>query len=86
MLRTLTLTAVCALGLLTPLAAAPRAEAHSPPEHRSYHVEHHHHRYHVMYRRCACPTWECYGDYRCFEDAEHAACRLRARGFEVRIR
>jgi hypothetical protein len=38
-----------------------------------------------MYRKCGCRTWECYGTYRCFEDADRVACRLRTRGFEVRI-
>jgi hypothetical protein len=83
MLRTLTLTAVTALGFL---AAAPAVEAH-PSIVIEYHGPHHHHRrFEVVYRRCGCPTWECYGSYRCFEDAEHAAHRLRTRGFEVRIR
>lgn len=80
MFRNLTVTAVTALGLMTPLAATPTAEAHPPVE------RFHHHRYEVMYRRCGCPVWECYGSYRFFREAEHAACRLRERGFEVHIR
>jgi hypothetical protein len=83
MLRALTLTAVTALGLL---ATVPAVEAHPPVVIDFHGPRHHHHRIEVLYRRCGCPTWECYGSYRCFEDAEHAAHHLRRRGFEVRIR
>ncbi len=86
MLRTLTLTTVTTLGLLVPLAAAPAAGASPPQEAHYYPLHHYHQRYHVMYRKCGCPIWECYGTYPCHEEAEHAAYRLRSRGFEVRIR
>jgi hypothetical protein len=80
MLRKLTLASVAALGLVVPLATTPTAEAHPPVE------RHFHRHFEVVYRRCGWPRWECYGTYRCFEDAEHAAHHLRERGFEARIR
>ena len=79
MFRKLTVTAVTAMGLMTPLAATPTAEAHPPFGHF------HRHRYEVLYRRCGCPTWECYGSYYFFGQADRTACWLRSRGFEARV-
>jgi hypothetical protein len=88
MLRSITLTAVTAVGLLSPLATATPAEAHPPFHedhefiaHRRFHCE-----FEVMYRRCDHEPWRCYGEYRSHEYAERVACHLRERGFEVYIR
>jgi hypothetical protein len=80
MFRKLAVGAVMSLGLLGTLGAAPAVQAHEPYPH------HHHHRYKVLYRPCSRDHWECYGRYGCWEDADRAACRLRARGYEVIIR
>ena len=72
---------VMAVGLVSPLAAVPTAQAQE--------WEAHHHRqerFEVMFRPdCHCP-WQCYGRYDCREEAEHAEHHLRARGFEAFVR
>ena len=80
MFRKLAVGAVMSLGLLAPMAAAPAAQAHE--FHR--HPHHRRHCFEVLYRECG--RWQCYGRYGCWEDANHAACGVRARGFVVSIR
>jgi hypothetical protein len=77
MLRKLVVSAVMGVGLLSPLAAAPAAEAHE------YHYRH---QFRVFYRSCPREPWACYGRYDRWARADHAACHLRERGFEVVIR
>jgi hypothetical protein len=78
MLRKLVVSAVMGLGVLSPLAAAPAAEAHE--------YYHRHHEYRVFFRRCDREPWECRGCFERWERAERVACHLRERGFEVFIR
>jgi hypothetical protein len=85
MLRKTFAAAALGLAALSPLAAPQTARADHWERHERYY--HHHHRhFEVFYRRdCHC-EWRCAGNYGCWEEAEHAACNLRARGFEVSIR
>ena len=92
MLRTWILSAVAGLGLLTPLAAVPNAQAaqaNDRVEHREVSREdgHRRHRdFEVMYRRCRADSWSCYGRFGCREDAEHAEHHLHREGFEAFVR
>jgi len=78
MLRKMLLSAVVAVGCVTPFAATPKVEADW--------FYHHHHHYRVFYRpNCNLP-WAYYGRFEHFEGARHAAHHLRHQGFEVEIR
>ncbi len=77
MFRKVLLSAIVAVGCVTPFVAAPQVSAES---------YHHHHHYHVFYRACCDEPWVCHGSYEHFERARHAAHHLRERGFEVQIR
>ena len=79
MFRKLFLSAVVAVGCVTPFAAAPKVEAQP-----SYH-HHHHHRYRVLYQRCPDEPWILYGRFEHFARARHVAHELRERGFEVLV-
>lgn len=79
MLRKLLLSAVVAVGCVTPFAVAPKAEAE--PFHH-----HHHHCHSVFYRGGCGEPWAFYGRFEHDEQARHAAHHLRERGFEVFIR
>jgi hypothetical protein len=80
MFRKLILSAVVAVGCVTPFAAAPKAEADV------VYYYHHHHHYRVYYRpNCNLP-WAFYGRFEHFDSARHAAHHLRHQGFEVEIR
>ncbi len=81
MFRRLLLSSVASLGLLSPLAVAPKADAHEfRHEHRHVPV------CRVYYHDPCRPDWVCAGTFRGHREAEHFAERFRCQGFEVRIR
>ena len=77
MIRKLLLSAVVAVGCVTPFAATSKAEAE--PFH------HHHHHYNVFYRANCNSPWVCYGRFEHFDAARHAEHHLRHQGFEAYI-
>ena len=74
MIRNLFLGIVLSLGMLTPLAVVPQAEAH----------EFHRH-YEVLYRLPYHHHWHCYATFRHEHEARHAAEHLRCEGYEALI-
>ena len=81
MLRKLLLSTLLAAGTVTGLALTPAtADARSPVEYRHHHR---HARFEVLYLDCG--HWKCYGNYRERCDADQAACRLRERGYAVKV-
>jgi hypothetical protein len=83
MFRKLLLTSVASLGLLSPLAGAPKADAHE--YRREY--RHEHHRAYRVYFRSSCHCGWSFGATFCSRhEAERFAAGYRCRGFEVSIR
>jgi hypothetical protein len=82
MFHKLTLAAVAALSLLTPLALPAPVQARHDVHTR--HIPQRHH-YHVMYRACQREPWVCYGTYTCHEDAHRVARSLRHQGYTARV-
>jgi hypothetical protein len=78
MFRNILLATVASLSLLAPLAIPTESQAREV--HRPFHD------FHVYVRGCNREAWRCAGDYRCREDAVHAAHHLRERGLETMIR
>lgn len=76
MLRKLMLATVASLGLLAPLAVAPKAAAH---ERRVEHV------YRVYYRGVHHRGWSCAATFHGHREAERFAAQYRCRGFQVSI-
>ena len=78
MFRKLIVSGALALGVLSPLAAAPAVQA------EPNHFAHHRHFVVQVRRDCHCPwSFEVFYDFR--PDARHAARHLRHQGFETRI-
>jgi hypothetical protein len=91
MLRNWILAAVAGLGLLTPLAAVPVAQANDRVEHREAPRQdrdgyRRHRSFEVMYRSCCNDPWNCYGRFDRREEAEHAEHHLHRQGFEAFVR
>ncbi len=84
MFRKLFLSAVVAVGCVTPFIAAPKVEAaHFHRHHTRYG---HHHHYRVYYRANGNGPWVCYGRYDDCGAANHALFHLRQRGCEGYVR
>ena len=77
MFRKLLLSAIVAVGCVTPFAAASKVSAESC---------HHRHHYCVFYRANCDEPWVIYCRYEHFEQARHAAHHLRERGFDAYVR
>jgi hypothetical protein len=78
MFRKILIAVVASLSMLSPLAL--------PSESQAREVHRQSHEFRVYFRGCNREAWSCGGEYRCREDASHAAHRLRERGFEVYVR
>jgi hypothetical protein len=77
MFRKILIAVAASLSLLSPLAIPAETQAHE--------VMHRHHEYRVYFRTCNREAWRCSGEYRCREDAIHAAHHYRERGFEAYV-
>jgi hypothetical protein len=85
MLRKLFLTAVVALGLLSPLAVTAGANAREF-RHEDRHEDRHVHTYRVFYRDPCRPGWTCAGTFAQRREAERCAEGYRGRGLAISIR
>jgi hypothetical protein len=81
MLRKLLLSTVAAAGLLSPLAAAPLAQAGDRHHHRHYNFG-----CEVLYRDPCNPCWVLAGRFPSHREADRVAESYRCRGFAVTIR
>ena len=77
MFRKLLFSTVAVAGLLTPLAAAPVAQANG---------RHHRFGFEVLYRDACNPCWVMAGRFRNHREAERVAESYRCRGYAVSIR
>ena len=78
MFRKIMIATVASLSLLSPLAI--------PTESQAREIHRQHFDFHVYFRSCDREAWRCAGDYRCRDDAIHAAHHLRERGFVTMVR
>jgi hypothetical protein len=79
MFRKILIAVVASLSLLSPLALPAQTQAHEVHRRPV-------HEFGVYFRGCNREAWRCGGEYRCREDALHAAHHLRERGFEACVR